>query len=147
MGKIFETDEEIVKMIRDEFSASGLERLGLNLRVMSLKKSKDVIKASKASATTEFVAQKEDMIQVFVYEDVFNSLDEESQKFLIKFALSGVSYDSEKDKILIESNPYQYLFNMRKQYGDRADEILEASYLAVKQASEKSAQEATPSIN
>jgi hypothetical protein len=143
MGKIIETDEEIVKMVESEFEKTGLDQYGLNLKVMSLKKAKDVIKVSRASAATEFLAKKEDIIQVFIYEEAFNMLDEKTQKFMIEFAMSGVSYDSEKDKILIESNPFQYLFNMRKLYGGEADNMLESSYLAISQLNDKDKQQPT----
>ena len=133
MGKIYETDEDIVKMVEDQFAKTGLESYGLNLRVMSLTKAKDMIKVSKASAATEFIAQKEDMVQVFIYEDAFALMDEKSQLLLIEMALSAVSFDSEKEKINIESNPFVPLFNMRKKYGEVAVTVLEASYLAIKQ--------------
>ena len=143
MGKIIETDEEIVKMVESEFVKTGLDQYGLNLKVMSLKKAKDVIKVSRASAATEFLAKKEDIIQVFIYEEAFNMLDEKTQRFMIEFAMSGVSYDSEKDKIIIESNPFQYLFNMRKVYGGEADNMLESSYLAISQLNDKDKQQPT----
>ena len=56
----------------------------------------------------------QDTIQVFVYENVFNELDEETQKFLVEFALQPVWFDSEKGKVNIERNPYKPLFELRK---------------------------------
>lgn len=137
MGKIFETDKDIANLVEERFSATGLDTIGLNLRVMSVTKQRDVVKANKATDATEFLIDTHGTVQVFVYEGVFNTLDDETQKFLIDMALSNISYNSEKDKVVVESNPYVSLFGMRKRLGDRADELLEASYLAIKQFEDK----------
>lgn len=137
MSRIFETDKDIANLVEERFSATGLDTIGLNLRVMSVTKQRDVVKANKATDATEFLIDTHGTVQVFVYEGVFSTLDEETQKFLIDMALSNISYNSEKDKIVVESNPYVSLFGMRKKFGDRADELLEASYLAIKQFEDK----------
>ena len=134
--KIYEADEAIVEMVKDRFAENGFENY-MNLQVMAIEKQKDVIKVAKAPEPTEFLLDIEDTIQVFVYENVFNQLDEETQKFLVEFALQSVWFDSEKGRVMIERNPYTPLFELRKKYKERADEMLEASYLAIKQADDK----------
>ena len=51
--KLFDTSTDIVEMIDDKFEEIGLAVYGLDLRVISTTKSKDIIKVSKASATAE----------------------------------------------------------------------------------------------
>lgn len=130
--KIYEADEAIVEMVKNQFAECGFENF-MNLQVMAIEKQKDVIKVAKAPEPTEFLMDIPDTIQMFVFENVFNNLDEETQKFLVEFALQPVWFDSEKGKVNIERNPYAPLFELRKKYGERADEMLEASYLAIKQ--------------
>ena len=134
--KIYEADEAIVEMVKDRFAECGFENYMI-LQVMAIEKQKDVIKVCKAPEPTEFLLDIDDTIQVFVYENVFNQLDEGTQKFLVEFALQAVWFDSEKGKVMIDRNPYQPLFDLRKKYGERACEMLEASYLAIKQADDK----------
>lgn len=141
MSKIFETEQSIKDMVEERFADAGLEELGLTLKVMSVKKQKEVVKVKKASDDTEFLINKTGSVLVFIYEEVFNRLDEEIQTFLIDTALSNVSYNSEKDRIVIDSNPYNCLFKARKKIGDRADEMLEASYLAIQQYEDGSVEE------
>ena len=131
--KIFEADEEIVKMVREQFEKNGFND-SITLQVFGITKQKDVVKASKAPEPTEFLTEKENIIQVFVYEGVFNELDEETQRFLIEFALQPIWFDSDKGKVVIDKNPYNPLFELRKKYGNRADELLETSYVAIQQA-------------
>lgn len=135
MAKIFETNEDIVKMVEEQFDETGLEQFAIKVKVMSLTKAKEVIRASKASATTEFLAQKDShtdsIIQVQVYEAAFDRLDDKTQKQLIEMALSGISYDTEKDKIIVDSNVYNAIFRMRRKYGNDFIDKLEASQLVI----------------
>lgn len=131
--KIFEADVEIIEMVKEQFDKFGLPE-NMNLQVFGVTKQKDVVKVSKAPEPTEFLTEKENIIQVFVYEGVFNELDEETQRFLIEFALQPIWFDSDKGKVVIDKNPYKPLFELRKKYGNRADELLETSYIAIQQA-------------
>lgn len=141
---LFETSNDIAEVIENAFDEAGLTNYGINLKIMSTSKAKDVIKVSKASATTEFLAKKDGMVMVTVYEAAFDRLDGESQKILTEMAVSNVSMDLEKDKVNVETNPYIQLFNMRRKYGERADNVLEAAYAAIQQIleEEKAAKEA-----
>ena len=130
--KIFEADEEIVKMVKEQFEKNGFDE-SMTLQVFGITKQKDVVKAAKAPEPTEFLTEKENIIQVFVYENAFNELDDETQRFLIEFALQPIWYDSDKGKVNIDKNPYKPLFELRKKYGNRADELLETSYIAIQQ--------------
>jgi hypothetical protein len=131
--KIFEPDEEIVKMVKEQFEKFGLNE-SMTLQVFGITKQKDVVKAAKAPEPTEFLTETDNIIQVFVYEGVFNELDEPTQRFLIEFALQPIWFDSEKGKVNIDKNPYKPLFELRKKYGERAVELLETSYIAIQQA-------------
>lgn len=139
--KFFESDDQIVSMINDCANRCGLPECGVNIQVMSTAKQKEVIKVGKASDPTEFLTKTDNAVQFFVYEEVFLDLDEELQRFLVEFAFDGVYYDSDKDKVVVEKNPYVALFDMRRKYGERAVELLEAAYLAVKQKADKDKEE------
>ena len=52
MAKIFQTSDDIVELAEDVFDSTGLPQVGINLKVMSVTKSKDVLKVTKANATT-----------------------------------------------------------------------------------------------
>lgn len=118
MGKIYKTSDDIVELVESKFDETGLDTYGLNLRVMSVNKSKDLIKVSKANAATEFLVKDQDIIQVFIYEAAFDRLPDDAKNMLVEMALSNISYNSEKDKIIIDNNPFNQIFAMRKKYGD-----------------------------
>lgn len=116
MGKLFTTCDDVAEMIMKQFDATGLEAYGINLKIMSTKKAKDILKITKASPTTEFIIKRDSVIQVCVYEAAFDRLTREAQNLLIEMALSTINYDSERDKLTVNNNPYHQLFNAKRKY-------------------------------
>ena len=57
MAKIFETSADISELAHKKFEETGLQQMGVTLKVMSLTKAKDVLKVSRANATTEFLTK------------------------------------------------------------------------------------------
>ena len=141
MGKLFDSSEYVVEMVSEEVSKVVLESIGITVKTMSLTKAKDIIKVSKANATTEHLAKCDDMVCVYVYEQAFERLDEEAQRKFVEMAISSVSYDSEKDKINIVSHPYLNLFRMCQKYGEEFVNTVEAGYLAIQQIEDEEREE------
>lgn len=137
MAKIFNTCEDITKLIDDQFNETGLSGYGVSLKIMSVTKSKDIIKLTKASATTEYLTNKDSLVQIFVYEEAFERLSVEAQKMLIEMVLSNVAYDSEKDKLIVDSNPYNMLFRLRKKYGETIMDNLELASIVMTEIEEE----------
>jgi len=137
MAKIFETAENIVEMVEEIFTNAGLSNYGLGLKVLSLTKARDVVKISRASATTNYLTKNKVDLTLFIYEEAFEKLPETSQRMLIDMVLSNVSYDIEKDKLNVETNPYMQIFQMTKKYGEEFLHTLESSYFIIRQIEEE----------
>ena len=137
MGKYFTTSEDISEIVNRKFQETGLSGYGVNLKTLSVKKAKEVVKVSKASAATEFIAKKDDMIQLFIYEEVFDRLPDEVKDMLVEMALSNVSYDIDKDKLNVDTNPFNQIFSMRKKYGNVILDNLELSSMLILQVEEE----------
>lgn len=133
MAKFFETSDEFVELVEEQFSKTGLDTLGINLKVVSITKAKDMLKVSRTSAVTNFLTQGETDILVTIYEQAFDRLPKDVQEMLVEMVLSNVSYDTEKDKLNIETNPYVQIFNMRRKYGEVILNNLEMAYLTIQQ--------------
>lgn len=135
---LFTTSEDIAELIYDEFSKTGLDNYGIDLKLMSTKKAKDIIKVSKASATTEFIIKKESVIQVCVYEAAFDRMTDEDKLILLELAFSTINFDSEKDKLSVDSNPYTLLFNGKRKYGaEKVLNLMELTYEIIYQIEEE----------
>lgn len=131
MGKLFNTSDDIIELIEQKFNETLLKDYGLTLKIMSTTKSKDLIKVSKATPATEFIANKNGMIQICVYEAAFDRLNDDAKEMLVEMALSNINYDVEKDKITIETNPFVQIFNMRRKYGDEILNKIELSMMII----------------
>lgn len=137
MAKIFKTSDDIVELIENQFSETGLESYGLNLKVLSTAKSKDVITVSKESAKTEFLSKTNDLISIVIREDILDRMDDVSKSRIVEMYLSGVSYDSEKDKVTVDKNPINLILNMRGKYGDEILNTLELAKIIMEEIAEE----------
>lgn len=146
MAKLFKTSDDVFEFITNEWENHVCANLGVNLKIVSTPKSKQMLKLSKASATTEFLIREEDVITLVVYEDAFNRLDELNKRLLIKGVFSLVSYDFDHDKLVIDNRPYSDLFNMRHyvdnngvEFLDKYDNALEIAAMTIEQIEEEEA--------
>ena len=137
MSKLFDTSDYIVDMIGEEFANCGLESYGIALNVLSTVKAKDILTVAKASPTTEKLSNQESLIIVTVFERAFERLDEKAQKLFIESILSCVTYDSEKDKIMIDKNQANMLHRMRHKYDDSILNTLELNQIIISQIEEE----------
>ena len=137
MSKVFKTSDDIVELIENQFSETGLEPYGINLKILSTVKSKELMTVAKESAKTEFLSKSKDLITITVYEALFDRLDDEAKNMLTEMYLSGVSYDSEKDKITVDKNPVNLILNMRRKYGDDILNKVELVYMVMQEMIEE----------
>ena len=77
--------------------------------------------------------KKDGLITLIIYEAAFDRLPSDAQEQLIEMALSNIYYDSDKDKLFIETNQHIEVMNMRKKYGDGFLDTLEVTYLTMQQ--------------
>jgi hypothetical protein len=137
MNKIFETSEEIVELARKKWSETGLEHIGINLKLISVPKAKFALKVNRANATTNFLT-KNDLI-ITVYEQVLDRLSDEHKEILMEGALSNISYDTEKDKIVVDTDFAREIFRMRRKYQNYVD-VAEESYIVIETIEEEEKQ-------
>lgn len=137
MAKFFETSEDIVSLAQAKFEETSLPQMGIELKIISTTKSKNILKASKASATVQYLTKRDALL--VIYEEAFDRLSDEMKEKLMEGALSNISYDDEKDKVNVEGDIAKEIFRMRKKYDNYVD-MLEASYLAVEQIEEEEKQ-------
>lgn len=140
MAKLFKTSEDIYSFIDNVWQETELPMLGVELKIISTPKAKQVLKLSKASATTEYLLRQDSVLTLVVYEEAWDRLSDLNKILLVKGVFSVVSYDREKDRLNIDNRPYADLFNMRhtkdangNEYLDMYDNTLETASLAISQ--------------
>ena len=147
MAKLFKTSDEIYEFITNEWSNTESSKIGVRLKVISTQKAKQILKLSKASATTEYLIREQDVLTLVVYEEAWDRLSEMNKILLLKGIFSVVSYDTEKERLIIDNRPYADLFNMRhtkdangNEYLDQYDNTLETCALLLQQIEDEQKQ-------
>jgi hypothetical protein len=136
MSKIFDTSEDLVTLSQSIFAKTGLDSVGIRMKVLSLTKSNVAAKVSKANATTNFISHGSIDIVLYLYEEVLDRLDEDARGRLIEGALSNAYYDSEKDKLNIDNSPFGEVIRMSKKYPNYIQD-LETVQLTIEQIVEE----------
>lgn len=137
MAKFFKTNEEVTEFISNKFRELELNSYGLTLKIMSTNKAKEILKLTKASQSTQFLIQQEDVIQVQVYEAAFERLSDEAKHLLTEMMFSNISFDLDKDKMEIDTNPFNQIFRMRQKYGNVIVDHMELASLVMSQIAEE----------
>lgn len=134
MAKFFETSQDIAELVQSKWEETGLAQMGIELKLISVTKAKNVLKASKAGATINYLTKKDAFL--IIYEEAFDRLSDEYKERILEGALSNISYDTDKDKLNVETDIAKELFRMRRKYENYVD-IMEASYLVINQIEEE----------
>lgn len=134
MAKFFETSQDIAELVQSKWENTGIAQMGIELKLISVTKAKNVLKASKAGATINYLTKKDAFL--IIYEEAFDRLSDEYKEKIIEGALSNISYDTDKDKLNVETDIAKELFRMRRKYENYID-IMEASYLVINQIEEE----------
>ena len=132
--KIYETSADIAELCQAKWEETGLAQMGIELKLLSVTKAKNVLKASKAGATINYLTKKDAFL--IIYEEAFDRLSDEYKERIREGALSNISYDTDKDKLNVETDIAKELFRMRRKYENYVD-IMEASYLVINQIEEE----------
>lgn len=128
--KLFETSQDIKDLVQNVWEDTSLPQMGINLKVISTPKAKQVLKVQRANATTHFITQKDVILTVF--EEAFDRMTDEHKNILMEGAISNVSYDTEKDKLNVDGDFAKEIFRMRRKYPNYTD-IAEESYIVIEQ--------------
>lgn len=126
--KTFDLTEENQQLFTELFEETGYHNY-MQLRLIGVAKSKDVITVNRPNAVAKHVGHlADDVVTILVYEDAFDRLDEKNKKLLIRDAFNLISYDDEKDKISIGTPMITVTIAGRQKWGD---ELINASEMAV----------------
>ena len=137
MAKFFETSQDVAELVQSKWEDTGLAQMGIELKLLSVTKAKNVLKASKAGATVNYLTRKDAFL--VIYEEAFDRLSDEFKEKLIEGCLSNISYDTEHDKLNVETDIAKEMFRMRRKYENYID-IMEASYLTIEQIEDEERQ-------
>jgi nitric oxide synthase oxygenase domain/subunit len=140
MAKFFETSADIAELCQSKWEETGLAQMGIELKLLSVTKAKNVLKASKAGATINYLTKKDAFL--IIYEEAFDRLSDEYKEKLLEGALSNISYDTEKDKLIIGGEPTITVpLGMYHKYEKLAVDMAELEQLTLQQIRDEEEEE------
>lgn len=124
----FEEISDDVRLVFDEIVAkTDLGNL-MNIYYCSVPRQKGVVKVSKLNPIGEMVSKRPMTIVITVVEKIFERLNPKQQQMIAEDVISQVSYDYDKDKIVIESPAITMNVSTWQKYGDELANAYETSY-------------------
>lgn len=144
MGKYArDLDERLEKKVKDMAASFGFRELGINVEAIRLKKSKTYGEVVKGNDLVTLFTNDPYLVCVALYEDLFidnktgeNRVDEETQNYWIESLLSQISYDNEKDKIVLTKPELNVSIGMYHKYKNVSIQKEELAILTIQQMAE-----------
>jgi hypothetical protein len=134
MSKLFKVSDETQNLVDSVLNTkSNLLTYGLQIDVIGVKKSNELIKVAKGTEVIEHYADKTDIVIIYIYEAAFDLLDEQTKRINIENAIEGIVFDSEKDKITIVKTNINMYSSIYKTHKFAAVEALEMASLVIGQ--------------
>ena len=103
MGKFSrDLDPELGAKVKNLAIEMGLKATGINVEPVRLKKSKkDIGLVLKSNDLIELFTGDNSTVAVALYEEAFDRVDDQTKEIWIRSLLNQISYDMDKDKIVI----------------------------------------------
>lgn len=138
-----EASAEYVKLVEEAVSETGLDRMGVDFQVYNLLKTKnEVVRVQKANEIAEILTNREDLVIVSIFEKAFDMVDEKTRRMWLESALTKVSYDTEKDKLVIGGEPTITVpLGMYHKYEKLAVDMAELEQLTLQQIRDEEEEE------
>lgn len=133
MAKLTMASPDLEKLVQEVAQEMGLTQMGIEFQALNAKKSKEVVKISKANEVTEILSDKENLVVVICYEEAFDRVEEKERWMWIRQALDKVSYDPEKDKISLTTPMVSVPLGFYQKYGNVALQNAELALLTIQQ--------------
>lgn len=102
MAKFTKASEEIEKIVVEVANELNFINYGIDFEAVSVPKAKEVVQVKKASAVSEYLTKRDDLILVICYEEAFDNVDEKTKYLWIRMAMDKISFDTEKCKISLD---------------------------------------------
>jgi len=142
MSKYYEASEEIKKLVEQIADEMDLVRFGIDFQPICTSKGKEVCKVVKANELAEYASKRNDLIFVICYEEAFELADERTKYLWLRTEMDKVSFDDEKDKIIIGCPSITIPVGIYEKYRDEAVNAALTGQYTLSQIEEKRKEEA-----
>ncbi len=142
MGKyVRDLNEDLEAKVKNMANSMGLRAQGITVEAVRIKKCKTYGEVLKGNDLVTLFTNDPFLICVALYEELFDRVDTETQDYWIESLLSQISYDSEKDKVVITKPELAVGRSMYNKYKNVAVQKEELALLAIQQIADEKKKE------
>lgn len=124
MAKYDEPFEDVQKVFDDIIAVTELERFA-TIKILTDDNQKTVGKMVKANAFVQHLAGVD--IIIVINQRIFEQLTPEQQNLQAEELLAGISWDNQRDKLVISKGDIQTYSGLLSKYGYKQYEVLQES--------------------
>lgn len=139
--KVFKASDEVVEFVDKIIESTGLKGY-ISFDILNNESQKALVTASKGSSTSEYYAKTSPLVIIYVNENLWFRVDDERMReILVRDAIDGVSYDTEKEKLVVEKPQINIALGTYRKYGEQLLKAAETVILAMQQIEEEKREE------
>lgn len=134
-------DEKLEKKVKEMANSKGLNACGITVEAVRIKKCKTYGEVLKGNALVTLFTNDPNLVCVALYEELFDRVDEQTQDYWIESLLTQISYDDEKDKVVLTKPEINMSHGMYLKYGPVAAQKEELAFLTIQQIGDEKQRE------
>lgn len=140
MAKFYEADDEMQNLVHEVAAELNLENF-MDFEAICVPKAKEIVSVTRASKMAEFLSNRNDLIIVIFFQEIFDQFDEKTKYMFVRMAMDQISYDSEHDKINIGCPMINVPVGFYQKYEKAAVDTALLGQLSIAQWEDKKKQE------
>lgn len=130
-------DESLVQKVENYAAMAGLDQVMEIKPIALLKTKKDIGVIVRGGELTGIFTGNPDIVAVALYEPAFLRVDEETQNLWIETLMAQISYDYDKDKIVINKPDINIPLCVYRKYGNIAAQKAELALMTIDQIAQE----------
>ena len=135
-------DQNLVEMVEAEVAKTNLSQIGVRVEPIKLNKSTGSIgEVLKGNDLVKLFMNGDDLVAVALFEEAFMMVDEETKGLWIESLVSQISYDIDKDKLIITKPELAVPLGMYRKYGSKIVDKTELALITVSSIEENKKKE------
>ena len=100
MAKFYKAEDEVQDLVHQVAADLMLEQF-MDFEALYVPKAKEVVTVSRASAIAEYLSNRDDLVLVIIFGEIFDKYDSNAKYMAVRMAMEQIAFDTEKDKITI----------------------------------------------
>jgi hypothetical protein len=144
MARYEEPFEDTQALFNEVIEATGLNNY-MNITVLANNKAKEIFKVNKSNELLKY--RTGDDVIIVLNEGIFEKLTDEQKRIVVEEAIAYISFDSEKDKVIITQPDFMAHSGILRKHTFNIIEVVRESIKTLYQAEKQAEDEAEVTTN